>query len=752
MKRFTLLLLFIAFAAFSYAQQADSVNVTLNADFRPYIESQYNDPAFDAENDSVYISGTILQPGTDNNWSEPGTYMGAMMTDEDNDSIYTWTEKVPADSSYAYKHFYVPAGQGSSWDNGDWDGDPNRMLEVGSEDVTVNQLFGGVTAAIKVMDMKEDTAIENASVTLAGESMTTNAEGLVMKNLLHDSTYAYSVSASGGFQSVSDSMDVHREKDTLVVELMKNMVTFKVDLSDTIANGSDFVYGEDSVYVAGSMLGWSEPGTDMRGLMTDADGDSIFTTTVPVSAGDIQYKYFYVPAGEGSSWNYGEWQGGSNREATIPNEHITLADTWGYMGQMVTFNVMNANEEAIEGAKVFAGMSSNTTSSDGLATFNLTDGDYSYTARKGGFVDSTGSFTVEGNDTTINVMMTEGPWVTFNVDMTRYADTSSEFEYGMDVYMSGDMVGFAQPGTNPAMKMTDYDQDHVYTLSMGLGAGDYQMKYYFVPDTSAASWSYGEWDGFDNRMISVPDKDTTFNHMWHTWKLTFSVMDNTDAAVEDATVEVDGSMLHTNSDGVADTLISSLPDPHEYSVMKDGYKDVSGSVSIPYKDTTVHVTLMKYYTVTFNVTDGSDPIEGASITVGDSSRTTGAEGTATIMLVNGDYNYTVTADNFEEASGSFSVADEDQTVDVTMTATAIDNPLAKKLEVYPNPTSGNLTLTGKDLQNAQVTILNSIGKPVERMQLSGNTNYLDLNDLNSGIYFIKIEKDNNSVVRKILIK
>lgn len=749
MKRFTLMLLFLAFAAFSYAQEADSVTLTLNVDLKPFIESQYNSTDFDAENDSVYVSGNILQPASDNNWSQPGTYMDAMMTDEDNDSIYTWSVKLPADSSYQYKYFYVPAGDGSSWSYGDWDGDPNRSVMVGANDTIVNQLFGGVLTAMKVVDMKEQTPIENASVTLAGVAMTTDAQGMVSKNLLHDSTYAYSVSAEGGYQNISDSVQVHREKDTLMIEMMKNMVTFKVDMSDTIANGSDFNYGEDKVYVAGSMVGWSEPGTNEDARMTDPDQDSVFTVTLPVSPGSIQYKYFYVPDGTASSWDYGEWQAGSDRTATIPNQSITLADTWGYMGQMVTFNVVNANQEAVEGAEVFAGMNANTTNSDGVASFNLVDGDYNYTVRKGGFVDSTGSFTIAGADTTIDVTMAEGPWVTFNVDMSYFADTSSEYTYGQDVYMSGDMAGFPQPGTNPAMKMHDMDQDSIYTLSMGLNPGSYEFKYFFLPDTLASSWNFGEWDGFDNRTMELGENDTTLNHVWNSWMVTFHVSDAA-GAVEGATINMTDTSLTTDADGMASVWLTT--GDYDYTVAMDGYLDASGTVTVEYSNVTQEVTLMQYYTVTFSVTDGSDPIEGASISVGDSSRTTDASGEATIMLVNGDYNYTVTADDFQDASGSFTVDGADMTVDVALTATAINNPLAEQLRVYPNPSEGNVTLSGGNVKGAQVTILNSIGEQLKQLQLNGNTNYLNLNKLNSGIYFIKIEKDQNTLVRKILIK
>ena len=52
------------------------------------------------------------------------------------------------------------------------------------------------------------------------------------------------------------------------------------------------------------------------------------------------------------------------------------------------------------------------------------------------------------------------------------------------------------------------------------------------------------------------------------------------------------------------------------------------------------------YTVTFNVTDGTDPIENAEVAIDGDVLTTDASGVATIELVNGDYNYVVSNGDF----------------------------------------------------------------------------------------------------------
>ncbi len=74
------------------------------------------------------------------------------------------------------------------------------------------------------------------------------------------------------------------------------------------------------------------------------------------------------------------------------------------------------------------------------------------------------------------------------------------------------------------------------------------------------------------------------------------------------------------------------------------------------------------YNVTFNVTDGTNPIDGAEITIGNNIYTTDAAGSVVVEMLNNTYEYTVRKPGFENASGNFTVADADLTVDVSMNA------------------------------------------------------------------------------------
>ncbi len=99
-------------------------------------------------------------------------------------------------------------------------------------------------------------------------------------------------------------------------------VTFNVDMRPAITEGN-FVIGEDTVSLTGTITGWTEPIAGPEYIFADDDQDSIYTAVIQVAAGDHEYKYF-----KNSTWSNGEWDGGDNRAITVDAE-MTVNDVWG---------------------------------------------------------------------------------------------------------------------------------------------------------------------------------------------------------------------------------------------------------------------------------------------------------------------------------------------------------------------------------------------------------------------------------------
>jgi hypothetical protein len=70
-----------------------------------------------------------------------------------------------------------------------------------------------------------------------------------------------------------------------------------------------------------------------------------------------------------------------------------------------------------------------------------------------------------------------------------------------------------------------------------------------------------------------------------------------------------------------------------------------------------------------------------------------------------------------------------------------------RYSVYPNPASGSLFIHGKDLK--EIRMYNALGQVCLTRKITSETCELDVQALNPGVYFIKI---NNSELRKVIIR
>jgi hypothetical protein len=87
---------------------------------------------------------------------------------------------------------------------------------------------------------------------------------------------------------------------------------------------------------------------------------------------------------------------------------------------------------------------------------------------------------------------------------------ATSFDPASDViYITGNMLGWAEPGTDAANQTMSRDgESMIWTKTMELEAGTYEYKFF-----KNAGWSGGEWEGGDNRVVTVTG-DMTVDHVW----------------------------------------------------------------------------------------------------------------------------------------------------------------------------------------------------------------------------------------------
>ncbi len=70
--------------------------------------------------------------------------------------------------------------------------------------------------------------------------------------------------------------------------------------------------------------------------------------------------------------------------------------------------------------------------------------------------------------------------------------------------------------------------------------------------------------------------------------------------------------------------------------------------------------------------------------------------------------------------------------------------------IYPNPAKDYVKVSGDDIKT--ISVYNSLGALVERIDVENNTTLIDLSGYNSGVYFINVEQNNGvSTTQKIVV-
>ncbi len=150
-----LLSVFAVFLMGSLFAQTDTV--TFNVTAPP-------DSIFDATTQSLYVSGTIA------GWAKPGSDTTYRMTPNSDSTSYSLTVDSVADGEIQYKYFII-TGTTPDWDNGEWNGDPNRRA-VAAGNLTLNDTWAekpfDVTFRVDVSTVVDSIKRTKAQVFIAG--------------------------------------------------------------------------------------------------------------------------------------------------------------------------------------------------------------------------------------------------------------------------------------------------------------------------------------------------------------------------------------------------------------------------------------------------------------------------------------------------------------------------------------------------------------------------------------------------------
>lgn len=78
--------------------------------------------------------------------------------------------------------------------------------------------------------------------------------------------------------------------------------------------------------------------------------------------------------------------------------------------------------------------------------------------------------------------------------------------------------------------------------------------------------------------------------------------------------------------------------------------------------------------------------------------------------------------------------------------------VSNDLNLFPNPTSDQLTIQSKNASVDEITLFDVVGKEVIKQSIHAKECTINLNNLHNGLYFIRIKTENALFTYKILKK
>jgi len=218
--------------------------------------------------------------------------------------------------------------------------------------------------------------------------------------------------------------------------------------------------------------------------------------------------------------------------------------------------------------------------------------------------------------------------------------------------------------------------------------------------------------------------------------------------------------FYTDSSGYAsknlmiDTSEIDLDMPMGYniSINKYGFYPLFTVWSFPVNkpDTqTIVLDPFLYGNIEFNVSDGSNPIEGAKIDIASHQLVTNAQGKAYDILPFANYNFNVSKDGYKSYSASIDIEQASVSVNIVLqkVVSGIDE-LKNIVQVYPNPSRGYFNIL--NAAGTKLSITDLTGKIIFSQRIYSNKERINLSAAPQGIYLLYIEKGNSTYMVKLI--
>lgn len=84
--------------------------------------------------------------------------------------------------------------------------------------------------------------------------------------------------------------------------------------------------------------------------------------------------------------------------------------------------------------------------------------------------------------------------------------------------------------------------------------------------------------------------------------------------------------------------------------------------------------------------------------------------------------------------------------------TSVVGNYENRFEIHPNPATTTISIEGALNDNAQVSIIDLTGRCVKEIEVSDAVSTINIEDIESGVYFISVKQNDNNFVEKLVVK
>lgn len=468
-------------------------------------------------------------------------------------------------------------------------------LFVGINDSSLN-LYQ--TAFFNVKD-SDGNPVEGVNISIGNNGISTNEQGQASLQLANGQ-YSY-IASLQGYIPVEGTFVVLNGSVSIDVEMVRAPYTVTFRVRDE----------------RGAAVPYANVTMDNRTTTTNIEG------VATLSARNGNYPYLISKLGYDDYSNNVVVQD-SNAQVNVEMEFTVWT---------ITVIVKDTENVPIANAVVRVNNGQYLTNQQGEAEIPLVNGQYPVTIEKVGYDTLNGSITVNNSNAD----------VTFELDYFLYDVLSNIYQVNQGTPAEGALVTIqGQPSALPVNSLGQ--------ATTKLKSGEYNY--------TITKRGYDDLTGSFNVQGQNVNIERTLDLKHYNVVITVLDSDNNEP-VQGAAVNINSSSYPTNDKG--QVTVSLQNGTYPYTVTKSGYYDGDSSVTVLDSDNSSVVNLQaRLYNVIMSVRDPEQqPIENATVTIGNNTYQTQSNGQVSLQLKNGTYPFTVTAIGMDDYSDDLTVASAD---------------------------------------------------------------------------------------------